>query len=165
MDTKTYQFKGKEKIYSVKVELEPGGVRTDRFCPEQLLTGGITGITAINGETEEEFLCDCRKQVMVMDLTDGDTTSFDRHIAGLMAAVLDHLSQFGRIIFGDLLIYVDCFSLLLEADGYEEEEIRAIYPRMVRAIVDLYPAHVYNTADLSPFKDSPFDRLLTDLTN
>ena len=61
---------------------------------------------------------------------------------------------------GDLLIYMDCFSLLLEADGFPEEEIRTIYPRVTRSIVELYPDYIFNTADLSPFKGSHFDFVL-----
>ncbi len=87
-------------------------------------------------------------------------TLLDVHIAGLMAIVMDHLSRCGRLIFGDLLIYMDCFSLLLEADGFSDEEIKDIYPRVTRTIVELYPDYIFNTADLSPFKGSYFDIVL-----
>ena len=100
-----------------------------------------------------------------MDLADADVSPIDRHIAGLMAVVMDHFSRCGRIIFGDLLIYMDCFSLLLAADGFSEEEIPTIYPRITRTIVDLYPDYVFNTADLSLFKGSHFDRILNELTH
>lgn len=73
---------------------------------------------------------------------------------------MDHLTRCGRLIFGDLLIYMDCFSLLLEADGFSAAEIRDIYPRVTRTIVELYPEHIFNTNDLSPFKDSHFDFVL-----
>ena len=60
-----------------------------------------------------------------------------------------------------LLIYMDCFSLLLEADGLPDEKIMNMYPRVTRAIVGLYPDMVFNTMDLSPFKGSHFDFLLS----
>lgn len=165
METKIFQFKGREGLYTVEAPIENGGVRTDKFCPQELLTGGVSIISAINGETEDEFLSDCQKQIMAMDLADAESSVVDRHIAGLMAVVMDHFSRCGRIIFGDLLIYMDCFSLLLEADGFGEDEIRKIYPRVTKTIVDLYPDHVFNTADLSIFKGSHFDRILIGLTN
>lgn len=165
MDVKNYQFKGRDRLYRVEVPVENGGVRTDKFCPQDLLTGGVSIISALNGESEEEFISDCQKQVLAMDLADADALPVDRHIAGLMAVVMDHLSRCGRLIFGDLLIYMDCFSLLLEADGFPEEEIRKIYLRVTRTIVELYPDHVFNTADLSPFNGSHFDRILNELTH
>ena len=58
---------------------------------------------------------------------------------------MDHLSRYDRIAFGDLLIYVDCFSLLLKAAGFGSEEIRAIYPRVTKTIANLYPDHVDRT--------------------
>lgn len=36
-----------------------------------------------------------------------------------------------------------------------------MYPRVTRAIVGLYPDMVFNTMDLSPFKGSHFDFLLS----
>lgn len=165
MNLKKFQFKGRNQLYSVEVPIENGGIRTDKFCPQDLLTGGVSIITAINGESEEEFISDCQKQVLAMDLADADVSPIDRHIAGLMAVVMDHFSRCGRIIFGDLLIYMDCFSHLLEADGFSEEEIQTIYPRITRTIVDLYPDYVFNTADLSLFKGSHFDRILNGLTS
>lgn len=165
MNLKKFQFKGRSRIYSVEAPVENGGIRTDKFCPQDLLTGGVSIITAINGESEAEFISDCQKQVLAMDLADAEASPVDRHIAGLMAVVMDHFSRCGRIIFGDLLIYMDCFSLLLEADGFPEEEIQKIYPRIIRTIVDLYPDYVFNTADLSTFKGSHFDRILRNLVS
>lgn len=165
MNLKKFLFKGRTRTYSVEVPVENGGIRTDKFCPQDLLTGGVSMISAINGECEEEFISDCQKQILAMDLADADALPVDRHIAGLMAVVMDHLSRCGRLIFGDLLIYMDCFSLLLEADGFPDEEIRKIYLRVTRTIVELYPEHVFNTADLSLFKDSHFDRILNGLAH
>lgn len=165
MNLKKFQFKGRSRIYSVEAPVENSGIRTDKFCPQDLLTGGVSIITAINGESEAEFISDCQKQVLAMDLADAEASPVDRHIAGLMAVVMDHFSRCGRIIFGDLLIYMDCFSLLLEADGFSEDEIQKIYPRITRTIVDLYPDYVFNTADLSTFKGSHFDRILNNLVS
>lgn len=100
-----------------------------------------------------------------MEAAEKQKSLLDVHISGLMAVVLDHLSRCGRLIFGDLLIYMDCFSLLLEADGFSEEEVKEIYPRVTRTIVELYPDYIFNTTDLSPFKGSHFDFVLYSLTH
>lgn len=169
MENRRFSFAGningtrKELIVSVPVE--NGGVYTNKYCPQDLLTGGINFVTAVNGEVLGEFIADCQKQVAAMGAAVESETRLDTHIAGLMAVVMDHLARCGRLIFGDLLIYMDCFSLLLEADGFSDEEIREIYPRITRTIVELYPNHIFNTADLSPFKGSHFDFVLFNVSH
>lgn len=167
MDTRKFDFhgfiNGQFKTLDVEVPVENGGVYTNKYCPQDLLTGGIGFIQAVNGEIIPDFIQDCRHQVMGMSAAGVQSTILDVHIAGLMAAVMEHLSRCGRLIFGDLLILMDVFSLLLEANGFPEEEIHKIYPRVTRTIVDLYPDHVFNTTDLSPFIGSHFDFVLNNL--
>mgnify|MGYP007025275340 CR=1 FL=1 len=56
---------------------------------------------------------------------------------------MDHLARCGRLIFGDLLIYMDCFSLLLEGDGFvrdigeDEVEVASLEWRKVSGIEDV----------------------------
>lgn len=169
METRKFSFtgiiNGVKKDLTVSVLVENGGVYTNKYCPQDLLTGGISFVTAINGEILEEFIADCQKQVMAMEAAGKQKSLLDVHIGGLVAVVMDHLARCGRLIFGDLLIYMDCFSLLLEADGFADEEIREIYPRVTRTIIELYPDNVFNTLDLSPFKGSHFDSVLFNLTH
>ncbi|WP_301425498.1 hypothetical protein [Bacteroides caecimuris] len=169
METRRFSFvakiNNKIKELSFQVPVENGGVYTNKYCPQDLLTGGISFVTAVNGEILEEFIADCQKQVVAMEAVGQQDTLLDVHIGGLMAVVMDHLARCGRLIFGDLLIYMDVFSLLLEADGLSPDEIRNIYPRVTRTIVDLYPDKVFNTMDLSQFKNSHFDFVLFNLTH
>lgn len=169
METRNFCFsgniQGQTKDLIVKAPVENGGVYTNKYCPQDLLTGGISFVQAVNGEVIGEFINDCQKQVLAMGAAGKNESRLDTHIAGLMAVVMDHLARCGRLIFGDLLIYMDCFSLLLEADGFSETEIREIYPRVTRTIVELYPNYIFNTADLSPFKGSHFDFVLFNVSN
>ena len=169
METKRFCFSGNihgnQKDFIVKAPVENGGVYTNKYCPQDLLTGGVSFIKAVNGEVISEFIADCQKQVIAMSTAGVNETRLDTHIAGLMAVVMDHLARCGRLIFGDLLIYMDCFSLLLEADDFSDEEIREIYPRVTRTIVELYPDYIFNTVDLSPFKGSHFDFVLFNVSH
>lgn len=167
METVKHEFaatvNGRAKSLVVEVPCAHGGVCTNKYCPPDLLTGGLDFIKAVNGELLPEFIADCTKQITGMTAAGVQATVLDVHIAGLMAAVMDHLARCGRLIFGDLLIYMDVFSLLLEADGFPGNEIRSMYPRVLRTIVDLYPSQVLNTADLSPFPGSRFDFILSNV--
>lgn len=156
---------GESRTLIVKVPYQDGVVATSKFCPTELMAGTVDLMAAVRGESLDKFMTDCRQQLMAMSKTREADTLLDAHIAGLMAVVMDHLARCGRLIFGDLLIYMDCFSLLLEADGFSEDEIQEIYPRVARTIVDLYPDYIFNTMDLSPFKGSHFDFVLYNLTH
>ena len=192
--TQNKQFKynlrsgGEPRTLSFAIPYENGSVITNRYCPQQLLTGGLPHIIdAVNGESISEFDQDCRNQILGIESAGNLVTAraeppssleryaersrdysnvpkIDAHIAGLMAAVMNHINCCGRLIFGDLLIYVDVFSYLLAADGYSEKEVKTIYPRILRSIVDLYPGYVKNSFDLSPIRGSALDNILTSLT-
>lgn len=155
---------GRKKDLIVAAPVESHNVVTNEYCPQELLTGGLPFVTAINGESVDEFINDCNTQVNAMSQIPTAASIMDAHVGGLMAAIASHINRCGRLIFGDLLIYVDCFSLLLAADGIGDKEIRHVYPRIVRTVVDRYPNHIKNSADLSPFKGSHLDVVLYSLT-
>ena len=156
---------GVRKQLNVKAPMKDGAVITCKFCPQELLTGGLSFITFLNGEAMDEFIFDCQKQCAGMQVAGHNVAKFDAHVAGLMVTVNDHISRCGRLIFGDLLLYMDCFAFLLEADGFSDSEIRNAYPQIVRSIVELYPNYIFNTQDLSPFKGSHFDFVLFNACN
>ena len=133
---------GKPRTYVVEIPYQEGIVATSEFCPTELLSGNVDLMAAIRGESLDKFMADCRMQLLAMSKIKEVDTDLDRHIGGLMAVVMEHLSRNNKIDFGDLLIYVDCFSLLLKAGGFDSTEIRNIYPRVTKTIVDLYPDYV-----------------------
>jgi hypothetical protein len=152
----------------VSAPVENGYVITNKYCPKVLLIGGSSFLNSIstgciNGERIEEFISDCQEQVISMSYVRKEQTPLDAHVIGLMTVVTNHLNRCGRLIFGDLLIYMDCFSYLLSADGFSDDEIKRIYPRITRKIVEYCPNYIKNTADLSPFKGSPIDQILYSL--
>lgn len=133
---------GKPRTYVVEVPYQEGIVATSEFCPTELLSGTVDLMAAIRGESLDKFMSDCRMQLLAMSKIKEADTDLDRHIGGLMAVVMEHLSRQKEIVFGELLIYIDCFSLLLKAGGFNSDEIRNIYPRVTKTIVDLYPDFV-----------------------
>ena len=133
---------GEPRTYIVEVPYREGVVATSEFCPTELLEGSVDLMAAVRGESLDKFMADCKRQLHAMSkITEADS-ELDRHIGGLMAVVMDHFSRKDTIPFGDLLIYVVCFSLLLKAAGVGTDEIRTIYPRVVKTIVDLYPDNI-----------------------
>ncbi|MBD5350156.1 MAG: hypothetical protein HDR89_04655 [Bacteroides sp.] len=156
---------GKPRTYVVEIPYQEGIVATSEFCPTELLSGTVDLMAAIRGESLDKFMADCRMQLLAMSKIKEVDTDLDRHIGGLMAVVMEHLSRNNKIDFGDLLIYVDCFSLLLKASGFDSTEIRNIYPRVTKTIVDLYPDYVNSGTDGKPFAGSHTNEILNILTN
>ena len=155
---------GVKKDLVVNVPVEGNNVITNEFCPQELLTGGLSFVTGINGETIGEFIADCNMQINAMMDADSSSSRMDAHVEGLMAAVVSHINKCGRLIFGDLLIYVDCFSLLLKADGFKNEEISKLYPYITKTIADMYPMFLKNTINLVPVHQTQLYQILSNLT-
>ncbi len=133
------EIMGKPRTYTVEVPYQDGVVATSEFCPTELLSGRVDLMAAIRGETLDKFMSDCRMHLFAISKIDEAESELDCHIGGLMAAVMEHLSRSEKIGFGDLLLHVDCFSLLLKAAGFEPDVIRDIYPRVTETIMNLYP--------------------------
>ena len=133
---------GKRTRIVVEVPYQKGLVATSEFCPTSFLSGPVDLMAAIRGETLDDFMGDCRSQLVAMERITETDQPLDIHIGGLMATVMDRLSRRGSISFSELLTCVDCFSLLLKGAGFDHQEIREIYPKVVRTIVELYPDNI-----------------------
>lgn len=157
---KTFSFHNKEKSIDITVETVDGNVITSKYCPARLLNGGLDLIPAINGEPENDFFYDCDTLFKAIAMVDRRKGIMERYISSLLALVIAHRHHFKRIVFGDLLVYVDCLSLLLEAEGCKEKEIYEMYPEVTRTIADLFSDDIVNTADLTPFAGSYFEYVL-----
>lgn len=156
-------IQGEQKDLIVNVPVNNDSVITNEFCPQVLLTGGMTFVEAVNGESLNEFISDCNLQIFAMQQINRNESRLNIHIGGLMTAVNSHIQRCGRLIYGDLLIYMDCFSLLLKADGFPEQEIREIYPQLTKTIVDLYPNYMKNSVNLAPLHDTRIYSILSNL--
>lgn len=64
-------------------------------------------------------------------------SNIERYLEGLLKVVDDHISRCGRVLFCDLLMYVDCLAYLCFAsDLMTEQQINEKYPYWVKSIVD-----------------------------
>ena len=71
MENRRFNFvgniNGKRKELIVHVPVENNGVYTNKYCPQDLLTGGVSFVTPVHGEILNEFIADCQKQVIAME--------------------------------------------------------------------------------------------------
>ena len=65
------------------------------------------------------------------------TSNIERYIDGLTKMVDEHISRCGRVLFCDLLMYVDCLAYLCYAsDIMNEQQICENYPYWAKNIVE-----------------------------
>ena len=133
---------GSSRNYDVEVPYKDGIVITSEFCPTELLSGDVELLAAIRGEPLDKFMEDCRKQVVAMSKIQDVDNKMDIHIGGLMATIMNHLSLHKEITLGEILMFMDCFALLMKGAGFEDEEIRGIYPNVAKTIQDLYSDYI-----------------------
>lgn len=65
------------------------------------------------------------------------TSKIDKYKEGLLKTVDAHISRCGRVLFCDLLMYVDCLAYLCYAsDLMTEQQITSNYPSWAKFVVD-----------------------------
>ena len=121
------KVKGVIGTYSFSVSCENGYVITNNYCPNALLVGeGVLFsrvVTPKHGETEAEFIQDCNNIVVKANANSDNDIMFCLGQA-VTGVIIDHINRCGRLLFQDLLVYVDCFAYLLKAVGFSDNEIK-----------------------------------------
>ena len=125
---------GANKILTVEVPYADSMVATSQYCPKELLNGDMELLAALNGQSLDGFVADCKRQLMAASATEEAKSLVDAHIAGLIASVMAHYSYQKSLTLKDILLHADVFSHLLVADGTSANEVRRIYPKIVNSI-------------------------------
>lgn len=151
-------------IHSFYAPVENGFVITNYYCPKALLVGEGTMLSQVavpqNGETEAEFIQDCNSIVAEANAcTESDDTFYCLGQAA-NAIMIAHINRCGRLLFQDLLVYMDCLAYLLKAAGYADSEIKRVYPVIVKQIVDAARQYVRDSHTLLPFHVTNFYQIL-----
>lgn len=130
---------GEPRTYVVEVPYHKGIIAIREFCPPELLAQTIDMTSVMHEVTLDKVVRNCHIQLLAMSKITKTDTELDRHIGGLMAAVMGQLSRDRQLAFGTLLTYMDCFCLLLKAASFDADEIRMMYPIIAKTILELYP--------------------------
>lgn len=78
-------------------------------------------------------------------------TTIERYLLGLLEVVDNHIKRCGRILFPDLLMYVDCMAYLCYAsDLMTESEVNAYYVKWLKYVVDKRRSNLYGSSMFGP---------------
>lgn len=127
---------GSGKEISFEIPYSEGIVATSRFCPLELLNSNVELLAALNGESLESFVKDCKMQLEFANEVYPQLRSLhESFIAGLIASVLEHKRRSSQLSMKDFLLHVDAFSYLQFASGVSEEQIIRMYPKILDTVI------------------------------
>ena len=159
-------IQGKLYHYSFNVPELDDYVFTNRFCPNVFLHrdgNPILGMDPFpkNGQKKTDFNSDCNKFANYLELSDYNS---QYHIDGIAVfydalekIVVEHVNKHGRLVFIDLLMYVDIMCYFLFADRGEtaEHDIRKFYPTYVMFVINGLGDYVRDSWTLLPIQGTP----------
>ena len=146
---------------SLKVPISYGEYAiTNMYRPKDLFQAPFPFATLEDGESLQEFQQDCANIIEVTKRF--PTVTAEEYFSGLKNVVKFHIRRCGRLILGDLMIYIDCFSHIMRALGESEKTVKFFYPIALAEIVleckDYIKVQLYS--QLVPIENSPvWDRV------
>ena len=142
----------------VIVPIENGMAITNAFCPQSLEVGNSSiFLKPTRGEQEVEFNSDCL--AILGHASNSNQKLFNDALkSGLDKVVFAHISRCGRLIYNDLLIYVDCWAYLLYAHNNNKSVVEKLYPHVVKDMVDKYLPYMKEQFHLLPFSSTSIYR-------
>ena len=136
---------------TMQLPSENGWVITNAFCPDRLLVGEtILPISPIRRGLESEFYNDCSAIIQLASKS-GKVSFNDALLEGLDCVVSAHIARCGRLIYTDLLAYIDCWAYLLYAHNKMRNVVEEKYPIVVKNMVNKYLQYIKEQHYLQPF--------------
>lgn len=104
------------------------------------------------GEAISDFYTDCNNIINIASKS--SNSGVDAIVDGLINVVQSHVRKCGRLIFDDLMIYVDCFAHIIKAMGLSEKDVKECYLIELAIIVESLIPYIKDSATLAPFSQT-----------
>lgn len=160
------------KVFSFDVPTNGQGVITNRFCPKDFLAPQGQGlmynsITPVHGEGLFEFKLDCENfaKAITESKYQSSNNKWDIYCDALDYIIATHINRCGRLLFNDLLIYLDIYSYFLYADGVNENNIKLNYPRFANQYLKNIPEYLKDSMTLQPLATTRMASIIKDLSH
>lgn len=161
--TLVFEAKIRKEFISISINIPIGYGEyaiTNMYRPIDLFQSPFSFVPLEDGESLLEFQQDCANIIETVKRFSNVTA--EEYLSGLKNVVKSHIRRCGRLILGDLMIYIDCFSHIMRALGESVETVKHFYPIALAEIVleckDYIKVQSYS--QLVPIENSPvWDRL------
>lgn len=104
------------------------------------------------GELDADFYNDCSDILNMAEQS--SQTGMDAITDGILGIIKAHIQRCGRLIFGDLLIYVDCFVHIIRAAGVKEDVLKEFYMVELSHLVRVFLPYIKDDMTLIPFEQT-----------
>lgn len=148
---------GKTKDISFSLpEIQSGFICTSNIRPDWLIPTGIQGIlSSEEGQSTTEFLNDCN---IILSKNKGEEDAFGLELSkGLILRINLHIQQFNRLLFRDLLLYIDCYCHLLHNTVLTLAYTQKAYSSILSYLATKYMSYIYDQTPFGLIKFSDTD--------
>ena len=142
--TKIYSVEWDDRIFFLSLNLNEKGIVTNHYRPPDLEK--ILRDDKFKSEKkEEEFLSVWTKYIIGLSVCSGEKDIIEKNIGALTFIVMDSTINNHTITFYELLTYMDCFSMMLNEQGFSEDKIRNLYLPVVKALLFNFKDKIIDT--------------------
>lgn len=132
--TKIYSIEWEDSLFLLSLHFNDEGIVTNHFRPPDLEK--IMELDPlIYIKNEEEFLHIWTKYLIGLIVCSPEKDIIERNIGALTFVVMDSTINNNYITFYDLLNYLDCFSMMLNEQGFSKEKIKQMYIPVTKALL------------------------------
>ena len=141
--------KGVPNRISFKLPTSSSFAITNQYRPN-LYSDSILPIVDVQaGEEVRDFYNDCNN--ILSAASQSSEEGVDALVDGLIAVINAHIARCGRLIFGDLMIYIDCWAYILKGAGVSDEDVRDYYSVELGILLSIFLPHIKDDVTLAPF--------------
>lgn len=138
-------------------------VISNQYRPN-LFSGTMSPIVNMQaGEGIKEFYDDCCNILAAASRSSEE--GVDALVDGLIAVINAHIARCGRLIFGDLMIYIDCWVHILRGAGISDQDARDYYSVELGILLSIFLPHIKDDATLVPFSETETFRIVKQHVN
>lgn len=155
--------KGVPNRISFSLPTDSSFVISNQYRPN-LFSGAMSPIVNMQaGEGIKEFYDDCCNILTAASRSPEE--GVDALVDGLLAVINAHIARCGRLIFGDLMIYIDCWVHILKGAGVSDQDARDYYSVELGILLSIFLPHIKDDATLVPFSETETFRIVKQHVN
>lgn len=148
--TKIYNVDWEDRLYFISLNFNKDDIIVNHLRPPELFE-----ILPYTNHSEREFLNIWTRFIIGLSVCSNEKDPLEKNIGALTFTVMDSILTKGKISFDELLKHVDCFSMMLKEEGYENDKIRGIYLAISKAILSNFKGSVLDSVTGEKFIETP----------
>lgn len=142
-------IKGVPKRISFNLPTTSSFVITNQYRPNLYSETALPIVNMQAGEDIKDFYNDCNNILTAASCSSQE--GVDALVDGLIAVIKAHIAKCGRLIFGDLMIYIDCWAHILKGGGVSDQDVKDYYSVELGILVSGFLPHIKDDSTLAPF--------------